>query len=305
VDLYADYKDLTIVYGILDIDDDTSWIKITRAYSGPGNALYISTIPDSSNYPYKLNVTLTGRKQGEDLPSIKFDTITIENKKPGDSIFYFPNQLMYYAVGDLSGDADYTLSIKKNESEIISETPLISNFVLSTPVNRINFDTDNVKFSWTTPKNAKRFEVSYVFNYQELLPGSSDTLDKSLKWSVGTEISEGIAGGERIELTGYNGQRFFTKLDNELANENDIPGIKRWAGMVDIYVAAGTQELQNYIAINATSGSLLEEVPVYSNIENGTGIFAARHTTSKSVQLSSITLKSLVDMNLGFLLPNK
>ncbi len=64
VDLYADYQDITIVYGILDYSDDTSWIKVTRAYSGPGNALLIAHNPDSSNYPYKLNITLTGRKCG-------------------------------------------------------------------------------------------------------------------------------------------------------------------------------------------------------------------------------------------------
>ena len=77
VDLYADYKEITIVYGLLDISDDTTWVKVTRAYSGPGNALLIAQNPDSSNFPYKLDVTITGRKQGENLPTVQFDTITI------------------------------------------------------------------------------------------------------------------------------------------------------------------------------------------------------------------------------------
>lgn len=303
VDLYADYKDLTIVYGVLDVSDDTIWIKITHAFAGPGNALHIAQNPDSSNYPYKLDVTLTGRKQGEDQPSIAFDTITIHDKKPGDSIFYFPNQLMYYAVADLDVDADYTLSVKKTDNEVVSQTPLIDDFYITSPRNRVNFDSDNVKFEWTTPKNGKRYEVYYVFNYLELRPGNNDTLKKSISYSVGSEVSETVNGGEQLELSGYDGQRFFNKLINELPDENEIPGIKRWAGLVDVYIAAGSQELQNYIAINTSSGSLLEEVPVYSNIENGTGILAARHTSLKSVELSTISLNSLVDMNLGFLLP--
>ncbi len=303
VDLYADYKEITIVYGLLDISDDTTWVKVTRAYSGPGNALLIAQNPDSSNFPYKLDVTITGRKQGENLPTVQFDTITIKNKKAGDSIFYFPNQLVYYAVTNLDVDADYSLEVKTNENEISSQTPLISNFIITTPRNIINFDTDNVKFEWKTPENGKRFEVSYFFNYQELIPGNPDTLNKTLFWIVGTEIAEGIDAPPTLELQGYDGNRFFTQLENELPNENDIPDIKRWAGMVDVYVAAGSLELQNYIAINSDEGSLLEEVPIYSNIENGTGIFASRHTEKKSIKVSNATLNRLVSMDLGFLLP--
>ena len=131
----------------------------------------------------------------------------------------------------------------------------------------------------------------------------SDTLNKSMLWVVGPETSEGIDGGEKIEVAGYDGNRFFTQLENSLEDENDTPGIKRWAGLVDVYVASGSQELHNYIAINSTEGSLLEEVPVYSNIENGIGIFASRHTSIKSVELSTNSLNRLVSMDLGFLLP--
>lgn len=305
VDLYADYKDITIVYGILDISDDTTWVKVTRAFSGPGDALFIAKNPDSSNYPYKLDLTLTGRKQGDDLTPIQFDTITINNKKEGDSIFYFPNQLMYYATANLDVDANYTLAISNVQEQITSETPLINSFVISTPRNRINFDTDNVKFEWTAPKNAKRFEVYYVFNFQELLPGTTDTANRSMQWVVGPEVADGVEGGEKIESTGYDGNRFYQQLENELPDENEIPGIQRWAGKVDVFVASGSQELHNYISINSFEGSLLEEVPIYSNIENGYGIFAARHTTIKSVDLTTGSLGRLVSMDLGFLLPTK
>lgn len=303
VDLYADYQDITIVYGILDYTDDTSWIKVTRAYSGPGNALLIAQNPDSSNYPYKLNITLTGRKQGEDLNPIQFDTLTIHDKKAGDSIFYYPNQLMYYAKTELDVDADYTIMVKNVEKEVYSQTPLIDDFSISTPRNRINFDTDNVKFEWSTPANAKRYELSYVFNYQELKSGSTDTLKKKMFWKVSNETSDGIGGNEQIEVTGYDGEKFFSKLESDLSSETDEPGIKRWAGLVDVYVAAGSQELHNYIAINQAEGSLLEEVPIYSNVENGTGIFGARHTAEKTVQLATNSVNRLVSMDLGFMLP--
>ena len=34
VDLYADYKDIPIIYGLLDATIDTNYVKIVRAFSG-------------------------------------------------------------------------------------------------------------------------------------------------------------------------------------------------------------------------------------------------------------------------------
>lgn len=60
VDLYLDFKDTTIVYGVLDVANDTNVIKIIRAFSGRNDdnsfdAHEIALIADSSNYPGKLD----------------------------------------------------------------------------------------------------------------------------------------------------------------------------------------------------------------------------------------------------------
>ncbi len=300
VDLYADYKVITIVYSILDYEDDTSWVKITKAFTGPGNALDMAKNPDSSNFPYKLNVKLTGRKNGNDLSPLVFDTLTINNKKEGDSIFYYPNQLMYYATGALDEDATYSLLIINNGEEISSQTDLIPDFSITAPRNFIDFTTNEKTINWTSASYGKRYEVSYIFNYQELLPGTYDTLDKKMRWYVGDELSRDTDGGEGMQMS-YSGDLFYSQLNNDLEH---IPNVQRWAGLVDIYVSAGSQVLQNYLAINEATGSLLTEVPLYTNIKNGTGILASRYTSTKSARLSSRSLDKLVDdYDLGFKRP--
>jgi hypothetical protein len=307
VDIYADYKDITIVYAILDYSDDTTWVKITKAFAGPGNALEIAQIPDSSNYPFKLDVRLQGVRQGQDLEPLLFDTLTITNKRAGDSIFYFPNQLMYYAVGELDPEASYTLSVFIGEREINSETQMVKNFAITRPRNRISFigpqgEPADGTIEWNSAENGKRYESFYVFNYQELRPGESDTLDLTVTWFLDSQQSIDTDGGENMEER-YSGEAFYGRLEDDLA---DIEDVKRWAGTVDLYIAAGNQELQNYIAINASQGSLLDEVPVYTNINNGIGIFASRHTVSRSVELSTNSLSYLVEgTDLGFLYPTE
>lgn len=317
-DIYADYKDVTIVYGIIDISDDTTWVKITKAFTGPGDALVIAKNPDSSNYSYKLDVKLNGKKNGNDLDPITLDTITIHNKAITDTIisetgdttilnpFYSPDQLVYYAVASLDKDADYTLVINKADDQLTASTGLVDNFSISKPNNRITFPystgTPDPSIEWGSAKNGKRYEVSLKFKYLELAPGYPDTLNKSIEWFLGVVNSETTEGGKSLEKT-YSGPAFYSLLENKL---EPIPNVERWADNVDITIACGSQVLATYLDINSAEGSLLEEVPVYSNIEGGTGVFASRHTIVKDIRLSIVTERNLIEnYNLGFKFKSK
>ena len=72
VDLYADYKDVAIIYGLLDYQADTNYIKITRAFCGtnddPINAHEVALIADSSNYPGKLEARIIELKSRAAVP---------------------------------------------------------------------------------------------------------------------------------------------------------------------------------------------------------------------------------------------
>lgn len=295
-DLYAEYQDISIVYGLLDTSDDTSWIKITKAYTGPGNALLIAQIPDSSNYPYKLDVELLGVKNGNQLTPVVLDTLTIHNKIPGDSTFYFPNQLVYYTTAPLDGNANYTLQIYNQGNEITAITPLVGNFAISHP-NRLMSFTNNGKVEWDLADHGKRYELYLYFNYKEFAPGYADTLRGKMKWFMGVDTDD---KGEKS----YSGESFYSRLDSEL---EPIPNVKRWADTINLVIACGSEILNSYLDINEADNSLLTEVPVFTNIEGGTGIFASRHSAFKDVTLTPKSLEKLIEEypELGFQYPTK
>jgi hypothetical protein len=302
VDLYADYKEITIVYGLMDVSDDTTFIKIAKAFTGPGNALIMAQDPDSSNYPFKLDAKLMGKKNGADLEPIVLDTVTIYNKQEGDSVFYYPKQLMYYTTEPLDVNAVYTLAINTGKNEVSAVSPLIGNLTVSYPYNTIDFMNDHA-VKWSSVKNGKRYEVKAIFNYREFLPGTyEDTLNLSFPletiFSSSVKVSSNTDGGEDLELI-YTGESFFNELNAKL---EVVPNIERWAGNVDVIVTAGSEVLHYYIEINhALAGSLVQEIPNYTNINNGIGIFASRHSVIKSVSLSGYTERTLIeDYNLGF-----
>jgi len=297
VDIYADYKDITVVYGLLDSSDDTTWLKVTKAFSGPGNAIVFAQDPDSSNYSYKLDVKIKGIENGIEKQTIVFDTITIKNKKPGDSVFYFPNQLVYYTTQALDADYKYTLTINKQQENLTAETGLVNDFTISYPNRYINFMSDK-DIEWYSGKNGKRYEASLVFHYKELLAGSSDTTYGSVGWYLGMRKSNTLDGGEDMYI-GYLGNAFYSTLENQL----DKPlNVKRWAGNVDVVIASASQVFDTYIEVNEGNDNLLSEVPVYTNIEGGYGIFASRRTIIKEVGLSVQTELKLISEypDLGF-----
>jgi len=299
VDNYADYKDITIVYGLLETAKDTTFIKITKAFLGPGNALFFAKNPDSSNYVAKLNVSLSGKKNGVELPLITLDTVTIHTKLAGDSIFYFPNQLLYYTTATLNPAAAYTLTVERPTKTITSSTQLVQAFTILQPTNRINFASSvPTQIKWNSAMNGRRFEVVMQFNYLELQPGNPDTLHKSIVWNMGMKKSTTLAGGEVLDIS-YLGDDFYSRLGQELL---DIQNVKRWAGKVDLKISCGADALSTFIDVSTPSNSIVQEVPNYSNIDNGYGIFSSRLTVNRQYLLTvQSELKLVENYNWGFI----
>ena len=51
VDLTAPYDSIPVVYGLLELQADTQWVKINRTWLGEGNQLLAAQVADSSEYP--------------------------------------------------------------------------------------------------------------------------------------------------------------------------------------------------------------------------------------------------------------
>ena len=124
IDLTADYKDITVSYGILNVNDDVHYFKIYRGFLTDGNANVEAGEWDNVYYPVdSIEVRLEEYRNGNLVRSAVLDTTTAIARDPG----YFPNpkQLLYYSDWKLDKDAVYRLVIHRLTSgEVVASDSL-------------------------------------------------------------------------------------------------------------------------------------------------------------------------------------
>lgn len=293
----ADWKDITVVYALLDQARDTTFIKITKAFLGPGDALQFAKISDSSNYPDKLVVRLEEWDGSTYKNTFFLDTLTIHNKVAGDSVFYYPDQLMYFTTVKLNENYQYKLYIDDTISgkEVTAESGLVHDFAIEKPLPYFKMDFRpeyNNEVKWYTAKAGRRYQMNIRFHYQEIL--KADTSVKATKyidWIVFSDIkSIDLQGGQEISQY-YSCNGFYNVIG---ANIPVNPNVNRKALFVDLIFSVAAEDLNTYMEVTEPSYTIIQERPSFTNIVNGIGLFSSRYTKAlDSMLLSAFTLNEL------------
>ena len=145
----ADWKEVMVVYGLLDQSQTQQYIKINKAYLGEGDAMQMATVADSVNYnPEDLEVKIY---KAENVYN-SFDTLfsylefygelyklkdsiilrdTILEKE--DGLFATDENIIYttpsnFFLTNNADEKDYILSIvnKKSRKQVWAKTNLIN-----------------------------------------------------------------------------------------------------------------------------------------------------------------------------------
>ena len=318
-DVSGDWKEIPVVYGILDKNEATHYIRINKAFLGDEDAFVMAQENDSINFS-NLTVRLIefNATSGAAVDSFELDTtyVTLENGIFGDN----GNQLqkLWKTTETLDPTRNYRLRVINNYSGniVTSETPIVKAFSITqpsaSPQSKVSFIGNNDAYSSYSVKfapagNGKVYEVTIVFYYREVNLSTNDTTQHSIVWKQSQYVADPNESLIQINLEGENFFSYLGSIVGELpANYKRLIG----RGLVDtepdgnsddhidVLINVGGDELYNYIEINkpAASGVLLDK-PVYTNIENGLGIFSSR--TSNSVLNKSLSVKSVTELKAG------
>ena len=323
VELYDDYKDIPVIYGLLDVNADTNYIKITKAFCSdndhPIDANVIALIYDSSNYPGKLDAFIEELKSSNNQPfqftgrRFFLDTLTIHNKKEGH--FYSPHQKLYYTTEHFNTNSEgnkyrYKLAVIKPEGDTATAETGIVNGNTAVLTSRVNFkaapSNETSQLMFRSTEEATLYEIGMQFNYWEIRPGHSRVL-KEVSWSYGTKRLteyEKVEGFDDFYKLFYGVNTLFNALEYAIGNDTvmDVnhPNVIRHIGDFIVYISAAGEDFNNYYQFTQAMQNGLSLSTEYSNIDGGCGLFSSRILKRNTMELSSGTKYDLFLKPWGF-----
>lgn len=318
VDLNAPYKKTTVIYGLLNSDEngdgvsnalDTQWIKINKTFLGSGDNMVYAGIRDSLEYPESDFVKRVVQRIHDGQVADEYPLIAKEvSNKNINGVFYAPLQTVYYFLPPSNGLSEldeYKIVLQFSDGREVSATTNLINysqFMWQSPqagsslilartnsVTMVTSFNENVVIKWYPALNADIYEASLRFNYTEYTYDNPSwtgtplsTESKYLDFKLGSTSKDRVTPSGHLEVY-FNGQSFYTFVESQLEKN---PNIRRQLGTFtdgrtrcfDLRLNIGNEILADYISVNTPSTGIVQEKPIYTNVSNGLGLFAGRGT---------------------------
>lgn len=297
------WKDIPVVYGLINRVDSAQYIRVEKLFVDEDiPAVEMAKVADSIYYQ-NVKVSLINLTSKREVELLKVDG-TSEGyvRNPGPFV-QVPNFLYKLKTTQLpmSGGDSILLKIDRGDGKalITSRIQLIRDFDFTSPpsTNReVQFKPEFPQtFSWQKPKSSQIFDFDIIVVVQETNTVSGSVLVKPLRWV--------LKKGDLANSVTVGGLQFYNFLKENLVVD---PALKREVLRLDFMVRAGGPEVYDFNTIvNANTGiTASQEIPRYSNMSEGFGLFSSIHRTERSfgISLETKSLLRTVDQTrlLGF-----
>lgn len=291
------WKEINIVYGLLDVNDSVQWIKVNKAFLNENtNALEIAKIEDSIYHQDSIKVMFFVYENGQLKDSVQLLKTYRNDKDSG--VFSSPGSYLYRTpVGyKINPDYVYVLNVSNPKTGVTcsANTSVVDNMqpiYPDTSTKKISF-TKNQKFpvTWNTGKGAKFYDYTIRIHYSEFDDATGKKLgSKTLDWPIFKYKTTPTAGNKEMSVL-LDGTEFFNFMADHITVN---PNIYRTFDDLQFIVAAGGEEIYNYIQVNTPSIGIVQKVPEYTNIKNGYGIFSSRASTTLTMTLADKSFETL------------
>lgn len=291
-DITSDWKEITIVYGLLNPEDDVQYIRIQKAFlSEDVSALEVAEVGDSlyhNSNGEALRATLEEYRISNGERGTLVKTITLEKVSGSEEgiekeegVFATDPFFLYKTDNNISQNRIYRLVVNTPSGNVVSsECRMVKDFTVSRPDSQIpvGFLSD-FRMTWLPAENAAVYDVDMYFNYTETrkIDGQDVTEQKRIKWDALTNgqadvLMNGV-GSLQTELTS---ERFLNFLANNI--EVDVNVVKREVKSLDFIIWAGSEDFLtfNQVALAQFGITSSQAQPTYTNVENGVGLFTSR-----------------------------
>lgn len=293
-----EWKQVTVVYGVLDQDADTTFIRVQKGFLGSGNYLDFSKKKDSIYYNQNdIDVFMLSYYPWE--KEIVRDTFWFEytetrNKPEGN--FYNEVTPMYRCITKnklnhteaLKQEYKIVVRNKKTGDETWATTRLIGDYDITAPGSIMYFIPKNGKnlmsCSWYNINSsvasngegitAKVFQPSMRFYYRA--NGEETFTDIDLAMKLNTNTNSGFEFSYNIDM-----DDIINGIKRNLSTQSGHCSWTNRQYAFELYVNSCSQEMYEYYSNSRQNNNQLSDKPIYTNVSNGYGLFAARRKNIK------------------------
>jgi hypothetical protein len=307
--LNAPYKDITIVYGLLNLNDSIHYVKVYKGFQTEGNS-YVAA-GDWTNLYYfdKITVTLEEFKNNQSTGRIiELDTTTSVPRESG--YFANPKQLLYFTKAVLASDASYQIKIVNKETGrvVTGNTPIAPSFNITAPNiptnNGLNLTGKKGNVIFTHHDEIKGYEIYENFYYFEVSKTTGDiTKFGSVRRDITnqTMITYNNSGYGEVNKE-YNPSSIYDIIALQIEPDPSVDRYRIQENCISFEVWGATAHLYNYLLVNQPSSSVVQEHLEYTNLvcpsdtsyKTAYGIFASRYNSVKRFNISAASEDSLV-----------
>jgi hypothetical protein len=289
IDLNAPFVETPVMIGLLDLSEDTHFVRINRAFLEEGqNALVLARDPAQIYYGPGLSVRLEELDNGNitaSFPLVLVNGDSLGRPKASGTFAEVPN-LLYRHVGALRADRRYRVVAEDPSLDLFfrAETGILPDFTVvrpspnPSPGSSLSF-AGNADFQvrWNHSLGAKIYEMNLRYYIREVSSADLNVVlrDTVLVWPVFDD--ETVFNPDVATTLDFNIPRdgFYTFLTQNFSPNS---GVIRFVDSLDFEFLAGDEELFNYILVgSAQLGITADQIGAnYTNVEGGLGLLASR-----------------------------
>lgn len=286
-----------VIYGLLNPDTatKTQYIRISKAYLGEGNALIMAQQSDSVNYADVLDVKLQRiNVNGIVTQTINLQRVDTNLKEPG--IFISPYEVIYKTSNPILTDGSkYNLVVHNNQTGITASslTKIVGDFEyhIPSPSTQTNLDFTQlplVTYDFFSGTNGWVYNLTIRFHYTEIKVATSDTTSKYVDWDLGDHVTAGEENN--IVYSGIYRPDLYKIVGSAVAPADTNQVIRIIDALpLEFIFTAGTEDLYTYQQVVQPSFGIVQERPLFTNIENGIGLFTSRYMKSLFKNLNGVS----------------
>jgi len=292
----SEWKEITIVYGILNPDDTDHFIRIQKAFlDETTSALEIATIADSLYHDGDLFVELEVYNKegiqlmGDTLEVVEGSDFDIEKYQDENSVFGASPFLLYHSDLEIPQGTTCRLKITTPKGNLLSsDVQLIDDFSIWRPLRDRDFNLCSREpyTRWDRPDEAAVYGLAIRLFYTEEINNISD--QKELTWNIASILpitTSELALRYDFDIKRDNPVSQVSEYSNEffdfLADNIEVNNFAtRNIDSLQFIYTFGSQSMFDYNQVIAAQQQSIagggQGVSPFSNIENGLGLFASR-----------------------------